>query len=306
MNLFFDCLLVVFLFFLNHCSSTDCRSLYPSVRESLNRSSDVSFITFGDWGYSNLDNTKMVAKAVHHWCTTDRDCDFVLTLGDNFYEFGVSSIQDPLWEKRFECIYDNLTLPFYASLGNHDTDGNEQAQIDYSQVNPLWHMDGEYYSEIFPIDDASPLLEVFIINSLNFGSEAQTWLSQALDRSVASWKILVFHAPLISNGPHLDDDDDIQSSLLPIICNRVDILFAGHEHLFSHLQETIDGCLIDQVILGTGGASLVTTFDESDSRVLSTGLFYGFGWAQANSTTLLLNVVDASNGEVVYTKEWTH
>lgn len=52
--------------------------------------------------------------------------DFILLLGDNFYDNGVSSPNDPIFNTHFYQIYDNpkfqhlKKIPVFAILGNHD------------------------------------------------------------------------------------------------------------------------------------------------------------------------------------------
>ena len=67
---------------------------------------------------------------------------YVLALGDNFYRFGVRSVDDSAWEDVFENVYDSdeLMCPWYPITGNHDWGNNEDcgdagnwtAQILYS------------------------------------------------------------------------------------------------------------------------------------------------------------------------------
>ena len=262
----------------------------------------VSFITFGDWG-KNSGNQREVARAMHDFCLT-QDCDFVVTLGDNFYETGVSSITDTQWYDNYTCIYSSVGLPFYASLGNHDLDGNIQAQIDYSQIDETWHMPGTYYSVNFPENSEAPVIQFFIINPYDFTDTQTTWLTTALAASQANWKILVVHTPIISNGAHGDDAAQINSQLLPIICNQIDVVLAGHDHIFSHLRQTLDSCAIEQVIIGTGGGNLHLGDFSNDTRVLSTGTFFGFGWLQATSNQLDFKMITAEKS-TYYSYQWT-
>src|SRR5690554_6651396 len=50
----------------------------------------------------------------------ERGASFVLLTGDNIYEDGVTSVDDPRFLDSFEYPYQNLDLPFYLCLGNHD------------------------------------------------------------------------------------------------------------------------------------------------------------------------------------------
>lgn len=259
----------------------------------------VSFVTFGDWGGGDLQ--KAVASAIGTHCRT-RECEFVLTLGDNFYDDGVASVSDPQWQTKYHDIYDGLGLPFYAVLGNHDTAGNEQAQIDRSSVDSTWRMPGEYYSVAFPQGGSPPQVEFFVFNTENFSTTAEQWLNNAIGASQAAWKILAMHVPIISNGPHGNDERHWNGRLIPVICNRIDLVISGHDHIFSHLRQTVLGCPIEQLVIGTGGIGLYNA-DKTDPRVLSSGEFHGFGWLQVDEKAIDFQMVK-SDASVYYQYTW--
>jgi tartrate-resistant acid phosphatase type 5 len=62
----------------------------------------------------------------------ENQIEFIINLGDSFYPAGVESVTDPQWYSRFESIFDPdiLNMPFYSILGNHDYQGNINAQLD--------------------------------------------------------------------------------------------------------------------------------------------------------------------------------
>jgi hypothetical protein len=68
------------------------------------------------------------------------EADFIVSTGDNFYPSGVASVQDPLWKRSFEDVYTAFSLQeeWYPVLGNHDYDGDAQAQIEYSRISRRW------------------------------------------------------------------------------------------------------------------------------------------------------------------------
>ncbi len=256
----------------------------------------VSFVTFGDWG-SGSDEQTEVAQAIGDYCLAN-DCDFILTLGDNFYSNGVDSVNDELWQERFHNVYDFLGLVFYASLGNHDNQGSIQAQIDYTQEVDNWIMLDEHYTFSKPDNATPPLVQFFIINSdwPNFDEAAQTWLGDQLAASQAVWKLLAMHHPIYSNGNHGDGDDDYREALVSIICNRIDLVLSGHDHSFAHMRSDEDGCPIEQLVVGTGGANL-RQVDASDPRALaSTADIYGFGWFQVSQNQILFRMIDTAGG----------
>jgi acid phosphatase len=71
----------------------------------------------------------------------------VLALGDNFYQSGVASVDDPLWKSVYEDVYTHpaLNVPWHVALGNHDYRGNPQAQVDYTARHTRWSMPARYY-----------------------------------------------------------------------------------------------------------------------------------------------------------------
>lgn len=57
--------------------------------------------------------------------------DFVLSMGDNVYEFGLQSQEDPWFQRAFFEMYSatSLKVPWYGVLGNHDWKMNASAQV---------------------------------------------------------------------------------------------------------------------------------------------------------------------------------
>ena len=78
----------------------------------------VRFIAMGDGGEGNT-NQYQNAAAIKTLCES-KGCEFVLYLGDNFYNDGVESVDDEQFQTKFELPYAELDLPFYVVLGNHD------------------------------------------------------------------------------------------------------------------------------------------------------------------------------------------
>jgi hypothetical protein len=107
-----------------------------TIKQLYAEDSDVDLLILGDWGRNGHYAQRSVAK----WMDIASyylDAEMVITTGDNFYDNGVASIHDPIWNTSFEQIYQgpNLFIDWYPTLGNHDYRGNWQAQIDYSQVS---------------------------------------------------------------------------------------------------------------------------------------------------------------------------
>ena len=217
----------------------------------------VSFIAIGDWGRRGEPHQRAVADEMGR-LAQEIGSRFTLALGDNFYNSGVQSVDDPLWKESFEDVYTAPSLQerWYALLGNHDYKGNPQAQIDYSHKSRRWTMPGRYYviagasigvptADIFMID-TSPLVSGYRkepaataehhVHDQN--ADAQyAWLDKALGQSTAAWKLVFGHHPIFSGGQH-GDSDDLILNLLPILKRHgVQAYICGHDHDMQHIHK---------------------------------------------------------------------
>ena len=106
----------------------------------------------GDAGAAN-DTQYAVAAAMETVCAA-RGCDFAVYLGDNFYEDGVESADDDLFQTAFELPYAGLDFPFYVVLGNHDYGGNglgyevwkPDFEVAYAETSDKFVLPDNYYS----------------------------------------------------------------------------------------------------------------------------------------------------------------
>lgn len=266
----------------------------PQTPEPVEFSPDILFFTFGDWGTGDA-SQQSVAEALKTFCQNS-SCDFGVLLGDNFYPSGVDSVNDSKWQDYFEKVYSGLTLRFYPALGNHDHDGNAQAQIDYSALQDRWTMPARQFTISFPQGSPNPLLEIFVLDSDTYQPGDGDQLKMDLDNSSAQWKILALHHPLYSNGTH-GDTDALKTALIPIICNKIDIVLSGHDHLFSHLEDPNDGCSFQNFVVGTGGKSLYPS--NPDPRILFAKSALGFATLGIGPSGILLQFHE-TNGNIPY------
>jgi len=263
----------------------------------------VNFFTFGDWGVGN-ENQKAVADQTKKICAKYR-CDFGLTLGDNFYYWGISSVNDNRWQTLYRDMYGDLKVPFFAVLGNHDWLGNAQTQIEFSKKDPYWKMPANVYTIVAP-ESGPPLLEIFVLASDRFNREGEAWLKKSIEVSKAPWKILAFHHPILSNTTAREPDQKkMGPKLKPIVCKKIDLILSGHDHIFSHLRDTTDTCGWDQVIIGTGGADLygINKDVPENLKVLHTEANFGLGFVQVTEKELSLKFYQA-DGDESYSYKW--
>ena len=210
--------------------------------------------------------------------------DMIFLLGDNFYNAGVTSIDDANWKLHFEQPFsaERYRCPFYACLGNHDYYGNVAAQIEYSQSSKRWQMPAAYYSFEHPIGDGKKA-EFFVLDTTpieegDYSTGAQVrWLDQKLQKSQADWKIVVGHHPLFTGGEHGRSRRNYRH-LVPILDkHQIDLYICGHDHDLQ-LHDTGRGWL--HLVSGAGSklrsvswvdTTLFAKADSGFARVRLTG-----------------------------------
>ena len=202
----------------------------------------VRFLALGDVGTGNSDQRR-VAKTAARLCGKI-ECDFLLLLGDNFYNRGVTSLQDTKLVKVFEEVYGGLGKPVFAVLGNHDIRENALAQVLYSQVSPTWRMPNFNYAfQAGPAHFTVVNTNCHILNLLGISSN--------LAEHSADWTFLLGHHTLYSDGNHGDADWLARWYWQANVAEHVDFYLSGHDHQLGHLKYR--NRRSDYVISGAGG-----------------------------------------------------
>jgi len=279
----------------------NARPVPPFVAESFKDSVAVRFLVVGDWG-TGAALQKRVAAAMAAKAAAEQP-QFIVSTGDNIYNSGVSSVDDPQWKTKFEDVYNakSLELPWYAILGNHDHRSNIQAQIDYHTKNPRWNMPARYYKVSKPIDPSTSV-EIFAIdtdpinrNDTAFIAQQNVWLRRALAGSQARWKIVLGHHMVRSHGGYGDQDYMIRH-IKPILdSNNVDVYMGGHDHDLQYLKSPQDKfyCLIS----GAGGEARHTGYGENTVFAATNG---GFNLIAATRDRIYVEFVNIE-GKTVFT-----
>lgn len=237
----------------------------------------VRFIALGDTGEGNEDQY-MVAAAIVELCAV-KGCDFAMLLGDNFYDSGVSGVDDPQWQEKFELPYADFTFPVYVALGNHDYGGNgigvdfdmnkADYQVQYTALSDLWTLPDEYYTfkqqhaEFWGLDTNQ-----IMTDPINGDAGPQiAWLENGVANSTATWKIAFGHHPYISNGDHgnAGDYDNLEGIPFPFVsgdsikefvetsvCGKIDVYLCGHDHNIQWLEPK---CGTEFIVSGAGSKS---------------------------------------------------
>src|SRR5262249_36323047 len=150
-----------------------------------------------------------------------------------------------------------LAVPFRAALGNHDHNGNVEAQVEYSARSSRWHMPAQYYSFV-ELAGADTTAEFFVLDTEALRREEREsveqleWFDAKLASSDAPWKIVIGHHPVRSNGVH-GSIDRVRRAVEPLLVrHRVALYLSGHDH---DLELVDSGKGFLQLVSGAGSST---------------------------------------------------
>ncbi|TYZ66883.1 hypothetical protein PybrP1_006349 [[Pythium] brassicae (nom. inval.)] len=205
----------------------------------------IRFIGLGDWGETT---ERPGVLAVRDGVLRDArtgNYDFILSVGDNFYDNGVLNVTDPLWKAswfdRFR-VGTELTLPWISFLGNHDHYGKIDAQLAYGLSGA---MGAKYWimpSKSFSVDAKVATGEKFKIvipdtMTLNWTNDAP-WVTQEFNDPNASFVFAAGHHHVYSSGGRGDNKDASIAAFNRLIQSTPAVkgYLAGHEHDMQYMR----------------------------------------------------------------------
>ncbi|KAJ8492147.1 hypothetical protein OPV22_013868 [Ensete ventricosum] len=216
----------------------------------------LSILVVGDWGRKGQFNQSQVATQMGR-IGEELDIDFVVSTGDNFYEDGLTGVDDKAFEESFTNIYTSKSLQkqWYSVLGNHDYRGDVLAQLSpvLRNIDSRWLCLRNFILNAEIVDfffvDTTPLVESYWSNPEhhhydwrqvapreNYISDILKDLDAALKESTAPWKIVVGHHTMRSVSDH-GDTPELLALLLPVLKdNGVDLYVNGHDHCLEHIS----------------------------------------------------------------------
>jgi len=207
-------------------------------------------------------------------------------------------------------------------------------QVAYSTVSEKWRMPGRTYdfreahAHFFALDTNDMIWSVQSPLAETRNAAAVATTPSRIDASDATWKIAFGHHPWVSNGPHgdagiyegLEEDitslvaavpflgdlsdvvagDGVRAGLEAIVCGRVDLYFAGHDHSLQWFEAQAD-CPGTHFVVSGAGAKLTRLRREDRTRfqhVASAGFFR----VVLRGRTLRVEAVD-EDGALLWTWE---
>jgi predicted phosphohydrolase len=290
----------------------------PSLRAEAPAS--LHFLVLSDWGRESINDKEKktpgqlkVAKVLAR-SAKDSQASFLMTCGDNFHGKGVPAPNDPLWAVNVEQVYGDpaLQIPWYVTLGNHDYEGNVEAELAYAKTHPNWIQPARYYSftktladgttALFMVLDSSPMVQQYEDDSADrhhvHGQDpaAQTrWIEATLKASKAAWKLVFFHHPAYSASSTHGSTVELQKVWVPLFEQyHVDACFSGHDHDLQHSHPA--GATVEYFGVG-GGSETRPVGHEPFTKFSRSSL--GFGVASLSPKLLTFTFIN-DQGEAIY------
>lgn len=251
------------------------------------------------------------------WCEENK-CEFIMALGDNFYNHGVFSADDERFETTWSNVYNHYgiaLLDWYVIVGNHDhgengidgEDGHEWFQVDHSLLDPRWKCPDLAYSLTVDIETTRVKFVNIDTESIRHNVNDPEAMLDFLDAELsdaedaADWKIVAGHHPCYTASGNWNDGNPIREEVLPIMQkHNTDIYLAGHEHNQQHFQAKGSPEDIDHVITGGGGKSL-SAFNQNDydksidagMEMLKFDYNYGFAYLILNENSITWQFINS-------------
>ena len=241
-------------------------------------------IAFGDAGTGG-DAQHDIAEEMVAW-SDDHRVDAVLEVGDVVYDTGDPKRFDEAIDKPYKRLIEDH--PFWVALGNHDVITNNGDSL-------LAHLDlpGHWYEQV--LRDGNASMQLLVLDS-NDVSPAQTeWLVERLAEGDFDWRVVAFHHPPYSCGPHGNTPSTLTTWVPVLRALNVDLVLSGHDHSYQRFHDS----KVTYIVSGGGGA------DTSDVTACAAGAVadasakrHHFLGIEATEDELVVTAV-ARDGEVL-------
>jgi hypothetical protein len=252
----------------------------------------TDFAIIGDYGSSNQ-GEGAVASLISKY-----QPEFVITLGDNNYRTGCWETIDENIGQYYSNYIGNYkgkygkgaaANKFYPSLGNHDW---------YAKESCLHHGNLPYL-EYFTLPGNNRYYEFvegpvhfFVLDSdphepdgIGKGSTQYTWFVEAVAHSKAPFKVVYFHHPPYSSGPH-GDNKKMQWDFKAL---GVDLVLRGHDHNYERILQ--DG--FTYIVNGIGGPKgLSSKKTKTKGSKFFYSKKYGFMLAHADEKAMSFKLIN--------------
>lgn len=190
-----------------------------------------------------------VANAMLAWKMTGYRVDAIVTAGDNVYGRG----EPRHYPDQLDRPYEKLGVPMYIAIGNHD-EPNKTAMLRHMKMPPP------------PSKVTIGAVDIFFLNSNRVDADQASWLDGALRMSNAKVKVVVFHHPPFSCGPHGNTTKVLEKWVPVIERGDVDIVVSGHDHNYQRFS--FEGT--QYIVTGGGGRDLTPLKVNCNAATMAT------------------------------------
>lgn len=229
-------------------------------------------------------------------------CDLAVFLGDNLYERGMETPDDPRIDALFEP-YADIGIPLYLVLGNHDYGHGRDAeraawQIDWAARTPQIELPATTYTL-----DAGIVSFVALDTTRVFweGATAQaSWLDEQLQVPTSGWRVGLGHHGYLSEGRHGNagryegipavpylSGRSLERLFSDHVCDQLDVWISGHDHIL----QWIEHCGTHWITSGSGAKATDIVGRGNEPRFASD--HPGFAWLAFTDETLTVRFIDA-------------
>ena len=222
-------------------------------KETNQKSDSVTYAIIGDYGQDSPKEAE-VAQMVKGW-----NPEFIVTVGDNNYPLGSAGTIVANVGKHYGDFIYNPDAPadrictgpaaqekknrFFPAPGNHDN-YSVPAIKPYLDYFTLPGDERNYEFVWGPV-------HFFSLNTGkngNVDSSTKDWLQSRLAAATESFKVVYFHHPPFSPGPH----GSATAMQFPYKDWGADAVLGGHEHFYARINETANAKPV-YIIIGNSG-----------------------------------------------------
>jgi hypothetical protein len=229
------------------------------------RSAPVTVVAAGDIACDPSNTLFKHGRGIGQWCRAAAvdnvigsiDPTAVLALGDEQYDFGRYSA----FEKSYARSWGHQLSKTYAVPGNHEYQVSRTAKgyFSYFGKHAGRTRNGWYTARLGDWRLIALDSNCWIVGCSG-GSAQYTWLRHILVHRSTPCTVAIMHHPLISSGPHGDDEAHARPLWKLLFRHGVDVALVGHDHLYERFAPVNAGGIknkrfgIREFIVGTGGA----------------------------------------------------
>lgn len=251
-----------------------------NVSNTSNSGVSLRFMAFGDWGFAErIDKIDAINLFIQ---SQQEAVQAVFLLGDNFYPLGIDpllGLNDPQFRLFSDHLARNLSIPFCATLGNHDyLYGPAGARLQRSYNHSLWEMPSRLNFVQFEIPDSDGMLACFwTIDSVDIRPSDLDDLDWHMSRSEKQclWKILAAHYPPVTTGSYRNDPilAEFREKIVKPFHEKYyfDLILGAHEHSSQIINVWDTYLLISGASVETRPRSIHPTFEMPDGAELMWG-----------------------------------